>query len=84
VATFSAGANFSILGQALGSSANAGIASEHGRDGDLVVDMTTTTLPNLSWIGVAIEVAGATGAPPPSEDIVLRRVRRRGLNARIN
>jgi hypothetical protein len=84
VAQFVAGTNYVLLGQSLGGSPNSGIGAEYGRDGDLVVDMALSPSTSVAWAAIAMEIAGASDAPPPSEDIVLRRVRRRGLNGRIN
>lgn len=81
-ASFVAGTGFTMLGQAVGSGPNSGIGTEHGRDSDDAVDMSSSG--SLNWKAIISEIAGASDTPPPSEDIVLRRVRRRGLNARIN
>lgn len=79
--TLFAGSNFAILGQASGNGPPTSLATEYGRDGDLIVDMTTT--PAAFWRAIAVEIAGEADVPAPS-DVILRRTRRRGLNSRIN
>jgi hypothetical protein len=81
--TFTAGTNFTLLGQTLGTGSSTGFATEHGRDSDDAVDIDAGG-GALVWIGVVSEIVGAADAPPPSASIVLRRTRRRGINTRIN
>jgi hypothetical protein len=75
---FTAGSNYAVLGQTLGSGSNAGLCSLHGRDGDLVVDVTTTD-GSHSWVGLIAEIAGAADGAPPSADLQ-SFIRRRGFN----
>jgi hypothetical protein len=80
-ASFTAGTNFTMLGQVAGSGPASSLGVEYGRDSDLVVDMTSAA--NSFWRVIALEIAGAADGAGPGAT-VLRRVRRRGLNARIN
>jgi hypothetical protein len=81
-ASFTAGTNFTMLGQVAGSGPSSGLGTQYGRDSDLVVDMTSAA--EKFWRAIALEIAGAADAPGPNPNIVLRRIARRGLNRGIN
>jgi hypothetical protein len=76
---FVAGTNFAILGQAIGSGTSTGIATEHGRDSDDAVDITSAG--SLVWTGIISEIAGASDTPPPAAPTALPLANRRGFNA---
>jgi hypothetical protein len=75
---FTAGTNFTILGQAQGSSASSGIATEHGRDSDDAVDIDAGG-GALAWMGIISEIVGAADEAPPAAALQ-PFIRRRGFN----
>jgi hypothetical protein len=80
--TFVAGTNFIMMGQVHGSGSSCGLGIEHGRDLDLVVDMSLTGGSANPWRAVALEIVGLVGAAPSTA--TLPALRQHGLNHRIN
>ena len=80
--TFVAGTGFTMLGQVHGSGSSAGLGIEHGRDVDLVVDMSITGTTGDPWRVIALEIAGLIGEAPVTS--AQPPIRLRGLNSRVN